>query len=310
MPWLDKPSARHCVTPDVRRRAEAALGSRIRRSQPLSGGNIAQATRIETDDGRDLVVKHMVPRRQSPHPTFGTLPKATLKDEAFMLDRLRQTGVVPVPDVVHVAPDLLILTFVDCDQDALSNTGQTALADVLAALHAHTAPRFGFDRPTPVGPVQRPNAWSEDWLSFLRDQRLMFFGHLAQQAGRLPDGCFAGLEKLCTQLDRWIPMNRPPSLIHGDLWIGNILFRQQRLAALIDPATYYADAEIELAFLPLFSGVGAAFFERYHAHRPIDPLFFEERQMLYQLEPLLAHAMFFGGGYGTRVHQIVRHYGG
>ena len=135
------------MTPELRHRIETALGTRVRRSLPLRGGNIAQATRIETDDGRNLVVKHMVPRPQSPHPIFGTLPKATLKDEAFMLDRLRQTGAVPVPEVVHVTPDLLILTFIDCDQDALSNTGQAALADVLTALHAHTAPRFGFDRP-------------------------------------------------------------------------------------------------------------------------------------------------------------------
>lgn len=192
----------------------------------------------------------------------------------------------------------------------MSVASQEALADAIAALHDHGAPRFGFDRPTPVGPVQRPNSWTEDWVAFLRDQRLMFFGHLAQQAGRLPEGCFSALERLCATLERWIPAHGTPSLIHGDLWIGNILFRHQRLAALIDPATYYADPEIELAFLPLFSGVGQTFFDRYREHRPIDPLFFSERQRLYQLEPLLAHAMFFGGGYGTRVQEIVRHYGG
>lgn len=291
------------MTPVLRKRIERALGTGIAQSFPLSGGNIAEAYRVVLADSRTCAVKVMAPRDQ---PTG--LPKATLKDEAFMLGRLAETGTVPVPTVVHVERDLLILDYIRHDDSAPAATAQGALADVVAALHGIRAPRFGFDRPTPIGPLQRPNDWSSDWISFLRDHRLLFLGRLAAGSGRLPPGCFGRLEALCAHLDRWLPADRVPSLIHGDLWIGNILFKDRRIAALIDPACYYADPEIELAFLTLFGGVGEAFFDRYRDHRALDPLFFEERRTLYQLEPLLAHAWFFGGGYGARVDEILHRY--
>ncbi|WP_420418814.1 fructosamine kinase family protein [Pacificispira sp.] len=291
------------MTPDLRRRLERILGSAIAQSRPLSGGNIAECLRIVTQDGRAFAVKSMAPLAQ---PT--DLPQATLKDEAFMLDRLRASGKVPVPAVHHVDRDLMVLEFIPCDDGVAASTEQECLADIVADLHSVTVPRYGFDRPTPVGPLQRPNDWSDTWVPFLRDRRLMFLGRLAHDAGRLPDGCLARLERLCARLEDWIPERGAASLIHGDLWIGNILFKDRKVAALIDPACYFADPEIELAFLTLFGGVGEAFFDRYREHRPVDPLFFQERRTLYHLEPLLAHAWFFGGGYGMRADEILIRY--
>lgn len=291
------------MTPALRRRLERILGTTIAQSRPLSGGNIADCTRIVTQNGRAFAIKTMAPR---PQPT--DLPQATLKDEAFMLDRLRAAGKVPVPAVHHADRDLLIMDYIPCDDGVATSTQQEDLADIVADLHSVTVSRYGFDRPTPIGPLQRPNDWSDRWIPFLRDRRLMFLGRLAHQAGRLPEGCLGRLETLCNRLDRWIPEHGAASLIHGDLWIGNILFKDRRVAALIDPACYFADPEIELAFLTLFGGVGDAFFSRYRERRPIDPLFFEERRALYHLEPLLAHAWFFGGGYGMRTDEILIRY--
>lgn len=293
------------MTPALRSRIEDALGAGVSRARPLHGGNIAETFHIVASDGAAWVAKVM---NAMPQPT--DLAPGTLVDEARMLDDLRRCGAAPVPDIRHAEPDLLILSYVPSDSGPVGTGAQADLADILSALHAVEAPLFGYARPTPVGPLMRPNNETEDWVAFFRDQRLMFLGRLAAEARRLPDGCLDRLERLCARLEEWIPSDRPASLIHGDLWTGNILVRGGRVAALIDPAVYHADAEIELAFLTLFGGVGDAFFARYGERRPIDPLFFEERRALYHLEPLLAHAWFFGGGYGARVDEIVRRYGG
>lgn len=298
---MAQPATGAGVKPEDRRRVETTLGARIRRLTPLTGGSLADVRRAELDDGRIMVIKFMAPR-----PQPADLPPATLEDEAAMLAVLRETGAVPVPAVHLAEPELLVMDFVPGG----GRVAEEALADAIAALHDITGPGFGFDRPTPIGPLQRPNGWSQDWPAFLAANRLLFIGRLADGVGRLPPGARDRLEDLCTDLDRWIPRGRPAALIHGDLWIGNILFRNNRLTALVDPAVYYADAEIELAFLTLFGGVGDRFFARYAEHRPLDPLFFEERQALYQLEPLLVHAWFFGGGYGARADSVLKRFVG
>jgi len=55
------------------------------------------------------------------------------------------------------------------------------------------------------------------------------------------------------------------------------LCKDGRIAGFVDPAIYYADPEIELAFSTLFGTFGSRFFNRYAEHRPILPGFFEER---------------------------------
>ena len=82
------------------------------------------------------------------------------------------------------------------------------------------------------------------------------------------------------------------------------LHRDGRVAAFIDPATHYAHPEVELAFSTLFGTFGRAFFDRYAQLRPIEPGFFERRRDVYNLYPLLVHAILFGGGYGRQVEAI------
>ena len=81
---------------------------------------------------------------------------------------------------------------------------------------------------------------------------------------------------------------------------------RDRVAAFVDPAIYFADAEIELAFGTLFATFGEEFFRRYVEHRPLAPGFFELRRDLYNLYPLLVHAVLFGGSYGESVDRTLR----
>ncbi len=133
-------------------------------------------------------------------------------------------------------------------------------------------------------------------------------GRLALDAGRLPAGAFAALERLAGRLERYIEAGGRPALIHGDVWGGNVLARGGHIAAFVDPAIYFADPEIELAFSTLFGTFGEAFFERYGEIRPLAPGFFEARRDLYNLYPLLVHTRLFGGGYAASVAQILRRF--
>ena len=88
-----------------------------------------------------------------------------------------------------------------------------------------------------------------------------------------------------------------------------MLAKGERVTAFLDPAIYYADREVELAFISLFNSFGEPFFERYEEIRGIRAGFFEVRRDLYSLYPLLVHVYFFGGGYLNSVRATLRRFG-
>jgi fructosamine-3-kinase len=205
---------------------------------------------------------------------------------------------------------LLVMEWIDNDGGAIGRTVQEHAAELLAALHAVTADAYGLERDTVIGGLHQPNPRNASWLEFFREQRLLFMGREALVSGSLSREGFARLERLCTRLDGWIEEPASPALIHGDLWGGNVLVAGGRIAGFVDPAIYYADAEIELAFSTLFSTFGEPFFRRYDEIAGLRPGFFEARRDLYNLYPLLVHTVLFGSSYAASVDAIVRRFVG
>ena len=272
---------------------EAVAGRRPLGTRPLAGGCIAQVLKVDLGDGEALVAK--------------VAPGGGLAIEARMLRFLRRETALPVPEVVFAEDDLLLLEFVETSGE-LDAGAEAHAAELLADLHSRTAPAFGFDYDTVIGPLPQPNPRTDGWLEFFRDQRLLFMGRRALDSGHLPTGTFDALCALCGRLDRYIDGGGVPALVHGDVWGGNVLIRGGRVAAFVDPAVYYADPEIELAFSTLFGTFGKAFFGRYREIRPLSPGFFEVRRDLYNLYPLLVHTALFGAGYAQSVARIVERY--
>lgn len=268
---------------DAAGRIEAAIGRRPLQLAPLSGGCIAEIYRADFAGGEQLVAK-----------LAGGDGDFAL--EAYMLDYLRRNSALPVPVVIHGAPDLLIMDFIET-AGGLTASAERHAAELLAALHSVSAPEFGHERDTLIGPLHQPNVQSPSWREFFRDQRLLHMARVALDAGRLPGATMTRIETLAGRLDEWIEEPDRPSLVHGDMWGGNVLTKDGRIAGFVDPAIYHADAEIELAFATLFSTFGEPFFQRYSEIRPIRPGFFEARRELYNLYPLLVHVRLFGGGY-------------
>lgn len=274
---------------------ERVTGARAGRFEALSGGCVAACWRVHLDDGGSVVVKRAGGGEN-------------LETEAWMLRYLAARSALPVPAVLHAAADLLVLEYV-ATSGAIDARVERDAAERLAALHAVTAPTFGLERDTLIGPLPQPNPPGDDWAAFFRDHRLLYMADLAEAAGRLPAAVRHRIDALAARLGDLLPRQPTPSLIHGDVWGGNVLVRDGRIAALIDPAIYYADAEIELAFTTLFGTFSDAFFDRYGEIRPLDRGFRDERRRLLNLYPLLVHVRLFGGGYVGQVAATLRRFG-
>jgi fructosamine-3-kinase len=102
---------------------------------------------------------------------------------------------------------------------------------------------------------------------------------------------------MCARLGRWLAEPPAASILHGDMWTGNALVNNGKIAGFIDPAIYFGDPEIELAFTTMFGTFGEGFFRKHEGLRGLAPGVFEEHRDIYNLYPLLVHVRLFGGSY-------------
>jgi fructosamine-3-kinase len=275
---------------------EAITGLPPAEIRPLTGGSVGHVFLVRLPDGERLVAK------------VAEGAGATLHIEGAMLAYLAQRSALPVPEVVYSSAELLVMAHVE-GESAFTAPAQQHAAELLAGLHAIPADRFGFDGDTLIGGLPQPNPRHDAWLTFFRDQRLLFMAGEAARAGRLPVTLLPRLERFAARLDNWLIEPDRPSLLHGDVWTTNVLARGDQITAFLDPAIYYGEPEIELAFITLFGTFGRPFFERYGEIRPLRAGFFETRRDIYNLYPLLVHVRLFGGGYVAAVDQTLARFG-
>jgi fructosamine-3-kinase len=280
-------------------RKDRVLGQTVVRRMSLHGGCIADVAMVELANGAIVVEK----RRR------GVRAAGDLELEAWMLDYLARESRLPVPEVLLASADQLVLSYVPHEAGNPAKSAQIDAARQLAALHDVTQVRFGLERDTLIGPLAQANALSSSWVDFFREHRLLGMTAIAAASGRLPSDFVRRLERLAAKLDSLLAPPEAASLLHGDLWAGNLLFGRDRVAAFIDPAIYYGHPEVELAYTTLFGGFGERFYAAYAEARGIAPGFFRDRADLYNLYPLLVHAELFGSGYLAPIDRTLRCHG-
>ena len=279
---------------DLKARIEKALGARIVQTSALPVGFGFEGLELRLADGRHLAVKA---RNAGAGPS--------LEIEAYMLGELAHLSALPVPQVHYADPGLLVMDFIETDGGGITESVERHAGELIAQLHSTPRERFGYARDTLIGPLPQPNPQAMRWVPFFRDHRLLHMAERANAEGSLPAPLMRRIERLAGRLEDYLVEPAFPSLLHGDLWTGNVLVRGGRIAGFVDPAIYCGSREIELAFTTMFGTFGRTFFEAYQGSMRLEPGFHEVRRGLYNLYPTLVHVRLFGESYLGRVDQTL-----
>lgn len=263
----------------------------IRSMGPQAGGCIHTALRLSASTGDTFFLK----------VNLG-VPPDMFPREAEGLAALGSAPGPRIPEPILWGPTFLLLE--DLTPSSPARGFWEKLGRELAGLHEVTSPRFGFDHDNYLGLTPQPNPWTEVGVRFFAEQRLRFQAERAAAAGLLTTQDRKDLDSICDRLDRLIP-EQPASLLHGDLWSGNVVPGPNGEPCLVDPACHYGWAEAELGMTELFGGFPDAFYAAYQEARPL-ATGWRDRLPIYNLYHLINHLNLFGGAYLGSVRSILR----
>jgi fructosamine-3-kinase len=287
----------------------------------VGGGDINEAWHVTLHDGREAFVK-----------TRADASPREYAEEARGLAWLAAPGALRTPQVLEIGADYLVLEWIPPGR--LSSAGMEELGRGLAATHAAGAPVFGnlavddLDLGIPAlgnsarvnrelggaasgiprfGSLELPNDPCLTWSEFYAERRLLPLVGIARQRGALSSSGVRAVERVCERMGRLAGPPEPPARLHGDLWTGNVHADHQGRPWLIDPSVYGGHREVDLAMLRLFGAPSERVFDAYQELSPLADGW-RERVELWQLLPLLVHAILFGGSYGDAAERVAQTY--
>lgn len=295
----------------------------------MSSSSWATAYRYETESGKSYFVKTSLGRDEKMFQTEA----AGLAALARAASAASSSLVIPKP--LHAGPSpgnkggsFIVMEYLNLGGGG-KGLSQEELGVALAKLHlapppsSPSPPRFGFEVDNFIGGTPQPNGWSASWVDFFRERRLRHMLRLVGRPGsevdRMGSKLCDNLEKLFDDFDLDLDgggdgggenENRiTPSLIHGDLWSGNIATAITTSSgepawSILDPAPYYGHHEAEFG-MSCCAGLGAGFWKGYRSVLPESPGF-KKRRPLYELYHILNHTVLFGSGYLGQAEGLLR----
>lgn len=247
----------------------------------LAGGDLSEVLLVRRGGGHVSVAKG----------------GAAVATEAAMLRAIAGVG-VPAPAVEAEHGEVLLMEHVRND-GVFTDKAWAAIGAALKRLHSTVGDSYGWAVDYQLGSVGLDNRQRSDWGGFWAEQRLVATASVLDRPWR---------ERVQAAAPRIVDLLPPapfPSLLHGDLWSGNILVRGGSLAAFIDPACYHGHCEVDLAMLTLFDTPSSAFWD---AYGPLEEGW-EQRRAAYQLFPALVHLRLFGGTYAAMADRLLSRLG-
>jgi len=263
--------------------------------EEVHGGDIHSAWRIEFSD-KKLFLKRNIRN------------KKLLEFEKYCLQNLRkyinQENLV-IPEVIAYKNikniEILLIEWID-----MHNFDQKKLGKGLGELHLKSAesnPKmFGFQVEGFIGTTDQKKGWEDNWIDCFLNLRIIPQLLILKSAILDKETINKVKEKIKSELLNHKPIN---ALVHGDLWSGNAGMDKNGKGVIFDPASWWADNEVDIAMTQLFGGFGKEFYEEYHKIFPVKKGF-EKRIIIYNFYHILNHANMFGGGYLKQVEDYVK----
>lgn len=300
----------------------------IIKTERVSGGDINRAYALTLSNGEKIFMKANVPENVrffacEAHGLFALAGAATVANVAKPLaygvetsagKNLRQGEksfasasdgtFAGVSELSHDAFSFLLLEYIESghrNTNYWQNFGHE-----LATLHlADCGTQFGFFEDNYIGATAQINSPHSTWIDFFRECRLL---PQIKMAERYFDAAFLRkCDAFLSHLENYISEPKQPSLLHGDLWGGNVMCGTDGKAWLIDPAVYVGHFEADLAMTQLFGSFPRMFYDAYSEINPIEKDYASRRE-IYNLYQLLNHLNLFGAGYLGEVQSIIHEY--
>ena len=263
--------------------------------EQVHGGDIHNAWRIEFSN-KKLFLKRNIRN------------KKFLEFEKYCLQNLRkyinQENLV-IPKVIAYKNikniEILLIEWID-----MHNFDQKKLGKGLGELHLKSAesnPKmFGFPVEGFIGTTDQKKGLEDNWIDCFLNLRIIPQLLILKPTTLDKEIINKVKEKIKTELLNHEPIN---ALVHGDLWSGNAGMDKSGKGVIFDPASWWADNEVDIAMTKLFGGFRKEFYEEYHKVFPIKNGF-EKRIIIYNFYHILNHANMFGGGYLKQVKDYVK----
>ncbi|TQV76971.1 fructosamine kinase family protein [Aliikangiella marina] len=279
---------------DEAKKADSNTKSRtfqLKNIRAITGGDINQAFEVSSDTKRYFVKVNLASMQ------------AMFDCEQYSLETISASKTIKVPQALLVGC-YRDWSFLVLEKLSLSRMKKpAAFAIDLAAFHSTTYESFGWHHNNFIGFTPQLNEWDNNWPDFFINYRLNPQVDFLEKTNDVR-GLKQNLSIISKHIDYFFQDYNPQvSLVHGDLWSGNYGYLEDGRPVIYDPASYYADHEVDLAMMELFGHPGERFYEVYNQYYPIHPGY-SVRKKLYNFYHILNHANLFGGSYVSQAQSI------
>ena len=277
---------------------EELIGKKILQKELLSDSFNINCIKFSTNDNKIYIAKFYNRKING----FNAI-----KSEIANLKFLKKLKLNYFPKVNSNSNDhYLIMSYIDNEPLQADGISQSFL-NALTNIHKNKNNFYGFAFDTQHGGLKQQNKKSDNWINFYSNYRLRYIYEIINKFNKMDESINRRIELLLKNLNNYIPKNPSSNLLHGDLWEGNILFKNNHLVGLIDPGSFYGHNELELAYLRWFnpSFLGNNFLERYNEIIEIDKKYLDY-EPVYQLYYSLLNVYLWDRSYIHNVEKLLK----